>query len=210
MSKASLFSVLSAATLTLGLMVPAGVASVVVTPGQLMSTQSGVSTADFDSGTLPSGFTTSGNAGVVSGSLNLVYSQPANDTTHYAYTGSGGSMTETFGAGGVNYFGLYWGSPDQYNTLTFTDTLGNTFVYGEGGTPIPEFTKVSGNIDSYVEFFDSGNNWKSVTWTSSSAAFEFDNVTSGILAAPEPASIFLLACGLVGIGAGAIRRRRLI
>jgi hypothetical protein len=165
----------------------------------LTSTATGIlTTQGFDSGT-PANFVFSGNSGVVSGSLPFVYAQPANDPTMYAYAGPGGSITETFGVGGVNYLGLYLGSGDQYNTLTFTDTMGNTGVYGAGGTAIPTFTQVSNNPDAYVSFFDSGNNWVSATWTSSSPAFEFDNVTAGVVATPEPASMLLLATGLLAV-----------
>ena len=61
----------------------------------------------------------------------------------------------------------------------------------------------------YVNFFDTGAPWTSVTWTTGGAAFEFDNVaTATATATPEPMSIFLAASGLLAIGAGAIRRRK--
>ena len=209
MSKLKFSTLLSSATLALVLTATAGATTVDFTPGLLTSPVAG-STSDFNDGMVPANFTFTGNSGVVTGSLSGVYAQPAGDSTAYAYAGPGGSITETLGAPGVgvNYFGLYWGSPDQYNTLTFTDTMGNTVVYGQGGITIPGFTpNFQGNTDSYVQFFVTGNNWVSATWTSSTAAFEFDNVTASLTATPEPTTIGLLALGLVGIGAGARRRK---
>ena len=191
----------------------AGATTILVTAGSTTSTLAsmvGMTTADFNSGTAPSQFTFTGNAGVTTGSKPLVYLQPGGDSTSYAYVGPGGSISETLGAAGVgvNYFGLYWGSPDAYNSLTFTDTMGNQVVYGAGGIAVPTFTQYQGNAESYVEFNVSGNNWVSVTWNSFTPAFEFDNVTSGILATPEPASVGLLGLALIGLGA-AFRRRGL-
>lgn len=204
--------VLSVAALGLALSLSAGATTVVVTPGMLTSPVSGLTTVDFNDGMIPAGFTFSATqSGIVTGNLPVVYAQPVGDNTPYAYVNAGGSITETLGAAGVgvNYFGLYWGSPDAYNQLTFTDTMGNQVTYGWGGLSIPMFTMYQGNPDSYVEFYVTGNNWVSATWTSISPSFEFDNVTSGIIApAPEPKTIMLLAGGLLLIGAGALRRRK--
>jgi hypothetical protein len=206
-------SLLSMAVLGLSFTFCAGATTVVVTSGMLTSPMSGMSTVDFSDGMVPAGFTFSASqSGIVSGNLPVVYAQPAGDNSMYAYVNAGGSITETLGSAGVgvNYFGLYWGSPDAYNTLTFTDTMGNQVVYGWGGIQVPTFTMYQHNPDSYVEFYATGNNWVSATWTSVSPSFEFDNVTSGIMGspAPEPKTIMLLAGGLLIIGAGALRRRK--
>jgi hypothetical protein len=213
MTKTSLFSFFSVAVLSLSLTIPASAAVVAVAPGVFTSPEAsagGVTTNDFNNGLVPSNFAFTGNSGVVSGNKAFVYSQPAGDSTDFAYVGPGGSITETLGTTGVgvNYFGLYWGSPDQYNSLTFTDTQGHTVTYGEGGIQIPNFTpNVQGNTDSYVSFWSTGNNWVSVSWASTTAAFEFDNVSAGVVT-PEPASIALIAGGLLAIGVGALRRRK--
>lgn len=202
MSKTSFFSLLSVAAISLGLSIPAGAAPVLTITSGMFSTQAGATSTSFDGGTLPAGFTASGpNAGVVSGSLQYVYADPTGDATPYAYAGPGSSVTYTF-ASPANYFGLYWGSPDAYNLLTFTDVNNVTTTYDLPGAYLNNQTAV------YANLFDTGANWKSVTFTSTTAAFEFDNVATALLATPEPTSIALLAGGLLAIGFGALRRRK--
>jgi hypothetical protein len=48
--------------------------------------------------------------------------------------------------------------------------------------------------------------WDSVKFTSSQNSFEFADIQ--VVPSPEPASMALLAGGLLAIGAGAIRRRK--
>jgi hypothetical protein len=198
-------TLLSLAAISICFAIPASATTVTITAGPFTSV-AGATTATFDSGVLPPNFTASGpSAGVVTGSVTNQYAAPLGDTTAYAYAGPGSSLTETF-ATPVSYFGLYWGSPDTYNTLSFTDTNGVTTVWGEGGTPVPGLV-TNQTTPAYVNFWDSGVAWKSVTWTSSVAAFEFDNAASGS-PTPEPASVGLLAGGLLAIGVGVIRRRK--
>jgi hypothetical protein len=186
----------------LGLSIHASANSVTITAGPFSPYVGGVS-ANFDSNSFPSNFTASGNAGIVQGSILNVNLAPTGDSTPYVYVDPGGIVTETLG--GVTYFGFYWSSPDLYNTLTFTDTNANSTVYGYGGTPVPGLLtdQLTGQ---YVNFFDSGTPWATVTFTSPTGiAFEFDNTMSGT---PEPATLVLLAGGLMAVGAGAIRSRK--
>src|SRR5262249_6896811 len=64
-----------------------------------------------------------GDGSVVSGSLSGYYAAPAGDSTPYlsvAWPKSNGSETYTADLGqSFDYFGLYWGSMDDYNTLKF-------------------------------------------------------------------------------------------
>lgn len=194
MSKSSLFSLFSVAALSLGL---AGAAPVVTISSGMFSTQAGVTNTAFDVNPAP-GFTFTGNSGIVTGSETNSYAAPTADTTAYAFVGAGGLITYNPG-NSFTYLGLYWGSPDTYNTLTLT--------YVDGTTAVVTLPAADYNSSSavYANITDT-NPIKSASFASSLAAFEFDNVSSN--AAPEPASLALIAGGLLAIGAGAIRRRK--
>ena len=65
----------------------------------------------------------SGAGEVIAGSSAGQYAAPAGDATNFLVAGGPSSFTgsETLAISGPssNYFGLYWGSMDQFNTLTF-------------------------------------------------------------------------------------------
>jgi hypothetical protein len=153
----------------------------------------------------------SGNNGIGFGSPN----QPNGlDATRYITSGS----TGTVGGAKVTmklpalevYFGLLWGSVDDYNTLSFFD--GNTLIGSVTGSQVtgsPNGNQgVNGtlyvNITSDVAF-------DTVVATSSQYAFEFDNIAydtkDPFQPIPEPGSLMLLGSSLLGLGAK-LRRRR--
>lgn len=150
-----------------------------------------------------------------------------------------GSYTFDFAplAGGVLYMGFYWGSPDSYNSLRvfdgngdaieFFDELGNSFGTSLEGN---EFTQTSSLVNgfyatnaangTFVNFnFEAADNVQSVEFSTSSYAFEFDNIStlntnvdSGNLivaqnfaAVPAPGTLALCGFGLVAFAAA--RRR---
>ncbi|MET0676002.1 MAG: VCBS domain-containing protein [Bradyrhizobium sp.] len=145
----------------------------------------GVGHGDFDSAALGAHFSASGNAGVVNGSSAVTaapYVGPGGpDTTNYLSIGGGGSETITF-ASEKNTFGLYWGSLDSYNTITFYD--GDTLVASWTGNQIaplfPTGEQSSFASNGYVQFshlplFDK------VVLASSQNAFEIDNISAGYI-----------------------------
>lgn len=94
---------------------------------------------------------------------------------------------------------FFWGSPDTYNTLTFY----------EGADGTGDSVSLTGSILSNL---GAGHHWvsfltteafRSVTFSSTSAAFEFANVT----ATPLPAALPLFATGLGVLGFGRMRRK---
>ena len=149
---------------------------------------------DFYSAVLDATFSGSGNAGVVHGSLNGSVNITApfmgplpgvTDTTNYLAIAAGGTETITFETE-HNALGLYWGSVDNYNTVAFYH--GTTLIASYTGADLaPLFAdgnRTSFASTGYVEFsgllaFDK------VVFTSSSDAFEIENISAGNVPAPH-------------------------
>ncbi len=193
--------------------------------GGLTSSVAGVTVETFNAGTFPgagsgvAGWTwaiNSGSAAVVTGSVTNQHSAPFGsppgnglpDSTPYVAVGPSGSGSVTVTNFGThNYFGIWWGSADQYNKLSFSN--GATFTPGLSGflTGIPYGSPTDPLANQYVNFvFDTP--FSSFTMESTAPAFEADNIAIGDLAVPEPATLILLGSGLLGIGVYARRKFR--
>ena len=136
---------------------------------------------------------------------------PAGDTTNYMSILNGKSETLTF-SGVQNRFGLCWGSIDSYNSVAFY--LGNSatpFLTLHGNTlnAVPALgfdgNQLAALTNAYVTF--TGLSFDKIVLASSGNSFEFDNISYGVGAVPEPSTWAMMLLGFAGIGF-AYRRRR--
>jgi VCBS repeat-containing protein len=140
----------------------------------------------FHSNALDANFAASGDAGFAQGSASGVSAAPffgsGADTTTYLSIGAHSSETITFDDP-QNAFGLYWGSVDAGNTISFYD--GNKLVASFSGNDIAPLI-ANGNQGSftsngYVEFKDLAP-FDKVVLSSDANAFEVDNISAGYVA----------------------------
>jgi PEP-CTERM motif-containing protein len=147
------------------------------------------------------------------GSLGL-YATPFGDTTNYMAVLGGGSEEIAYSRPKTS-FGLYWGSVDTYNSLTFYngDALVATFTGADLG---PSVNANGGQTDyasnAYV-VMTALPQFDRVVAASSSNSFEFDNVVAGgatqfSTAVPEPSTWGMLLLGFAGLGYAGFRRSK--
>ncbi|NPV20208.1 Npun_F0296 family exosortase-dependent surface protein [Bradyrhizobium aeschynomenes] len=139
----------------------------------------------FHSEALHATFTASGNAGIVHGSSPVSaapYMADGADKTNYLSIGSHAQETITFDSV-KNSFGLYWGSVDSYNSISFYN--GNKLVASYTGNDVAPLLANGGQgslaSNGYVEFLGLSP-FNKVVLASSQNAFEIDNISAGNVA----------------------------
>lgn len=187
----------------------------------------GVSYANFDNLSLGAGGGVSGGITVsfsgtgqaVQGSQVHMYAAPylsngngalfgdpndGPDTTTYLSTGTG--SVSLLLPNLEHYVGLLWGSVDKYNTLSFYN--GANLVGSITGADVT--ANANGNqgaSGTYYANITSTESFDRIVATSSSYAFEFDNVAFNPVAVPEPSSIIIAFLGGLGVLGYQYKRR---
>lgn len=191
----------------------AGIIHDVLDPGLYTTQVAGATTVDFNSGGCGAYTSCFGNGALVTGDVGGLYASPYGISDPYltvAYFSSSGSVTLNT-PGSYNYFGLYWGSLDTYNSIAFYSG-GSLIGNYEGGDVYPLLAnggQTSWASNRYVNFFfTEGDLFDRIVLTSTNYAFESDNHAFGNVtkAVPEPGTFALFALAMMGMGVTARRR----
>jgi hypothetical protein len=149
----------------------------------------------------------------VTGTNGILYAQPFGSSGYYYAVGPSTSTTGTIDLssfGDINSISFIWGSVDSFNTLQFLDASMNvlaTFTGDEISSPA-DGNRTEATTNPLVTFDLTGSdasNFSYLRLTSTSNAFEIDDLLIG--AVPEPATWALMLLGFAGISM-AMRRRR--
>lgn len=169
------------------------------------STESGAVTADFDNAP-PAGWSYTGGA-LFTSSIGGVTAVPPGATGNFWSIGTSGNQdgpgVVSLAGGGAKYYGFLWGSPDEYNTVSFYD--GATLLGSYTGSAVYPPANGDQSIGRFFNAFaGSGEKITSVQFGSTQNAFETDN--HAVIAVPEPESYALMLAGLAVVGFVARRR----
>ena len=172
--------------------------------GDVTTSVTGATTIDFNSGC---GYATcSGDFALVNGNQSGKYAQPFGVNSQYLTVPNPSPTTKsaTFTLGTTaDYFGLFWGSIDSYNFISFY--LGANLIASYSGSDIvgqfANGNQLSLNSNRYINFDFGSGTYDTVKLTSNGFAFESDNhAFKKLVSVTEPTTALLFLLGLVGLG----------
>ena len=208
-------------------LIPSGVRATTIDisagdPGSLLPNDPSATVVTFDDlpvGSLPSygfvGGTLTGDGAIEDTSLPGKFAQPAGDPTGYltvSYPSAAGTVDFTLSSQ-ANYFGLYWGSMDSYNSITFLENQEQIATFS--GAAVADLTGLVANGDQqsslsnrYINFYLGDNFYNEVVLSTADFGFEVDNIAFGDppVPIPEPGTLILLGSLLCFILLRRIRR----
>ncbi len=134
------------------------------------------------------------NSPFVQGNVSGQWAAPVSDSTTFLTIGSSdrpGTVTISFEKP-ILYFGLYMGSPDSYNSISFYDVTGLVRTYA--GNELINPGNGDQSISDYINFFAADGAITQIVMSSTSAAFETDS--HAFDSVPEPGTFAVLGLGL--------------
>lgn len=177
--------------------------------GDIATSVSGATTIDFNSGCGYSSCT--GDFALVNGDQSGKYAQPFGINSQYLTVPNPSPIAQsavfTLGTA-ANYFGLFWGSIDSYNFISFylNDSLVATYSGSDMVGQFANGNQLGYSSNRYINF-DFGNDaYDSIKLTSHGFAFESDNhAFKKLVSVNEPTTALLFLLGLIGL---ALARRQ--
>jgi len=183
-------------------------------PGALLPSLPSATVLTFDDipvGGLPSyqfnGGALSGS-GAVEDTSNGKFAQPAGDATGFltvSYPSASGAVSLIL-TNPQNYFGLYWGSMDSYNSVTFLEDNQSIATYSRSDVAalaglVANGDRQSASSNRYIEFdFDAGF-YNAVSLSTTYYGFEIDNIAFGDPPVPafEPDTLLIFGASLLSL-----------
>lgn len=183
--------------------------------GVLSTLQAGANTIDFEASTVcPTEYDCLGDYEVrknVDGSVNgsaapFMATPIGQNWLTVPNPNTNGFATFTLSAD-YDYFGMFWGSIDTYNSISFYDDgtqVGDTITGSEFIPLLANGNQSSWDSNRFINFEFTGGTYNEIRLTSQGLAFETDNHAYGNVLqsvnVSSPSAFVLVGLGLLGLG----------